>query len=183
MKQFDITLKNEKRKQYNRIAIYFIILNFFLFIYIAFSTEIRSVRMAMIGSSLLIFIALVIDYFLASIKNNAGSPYKLAAEFVIYMAWVNMEYWWIALFCFLLGTLYQIAKRPMLVSILKEKIIYPSFPKKKITWPELNNIILKDGLLTINFKNNKFIQQFVDETKTVIDEQEFNDFCRQQLNK
>lgn len=71
----------------------------------------------------------------------------------------------------------------MLVSILNEKIIYPSFPKKKIAWSELNNIVLKDGLLTIDFRNNKFIQQPVDETKTAVNEQEFNDFCRQQLNK
>ena len=71
----------------------------------------------------------------------------------------------------------------MLVSIIKEKIAYPSFPKRNITWSELSNIILKDGLLTINFKNNKFIQQFVDETKTAVNEQEFNDFCSQQLNK
>ena len=58
-----------------------------------------------------------------------------------------------------------------------------SVPKKHIEWSQLNNIILKDGLLTIDFKNNKFIQQFIDDTNTALNEQEFNDFCGQQLNK
>ena len=183
MKQFEITLKNEKVKQYDRIALFIIIINLALFIYLAVSTEIKSIRVAVLIGTTLITIALFIDYFLVSIKNNGGTPYKLVAEYVIAMIWLQMGYWWIAILCFLLGTFYLAAKRPMLVSIVKEKIVYPSFPKRNIIWSELSNIILKDGLLTINFKNNKFIQQFVDETKSAINEQEFNDFCSQQLNK
>jgi hypothetical protein len=183
MKSFEITLKNDKLKQYDRIALYIIIINLALFAYLAISIEIRSIRIAAIIGGLLIIVALGIDYFLASIKKNEGSPYKLAAEYVISFAWFQMGYWWIAVLTFLLGTLYLIAKRPLLVSIIKESISYPSFPKKKLSWPELNNIILKDGLLTIDLKNNSFIQQSVDESKTSVNEQEFNDFCREQLNK
>ncbi len=183
MKQFEITLKNEKINQYNRIALFIIIINLALFVYLAVSTEIKSIRIAALIGASLITIVLFIDYFLLSFKNNQGTPYKLLAEYIIAMTWLQMGYWWIAIICFLLGSFYFVAKRPMLVSIIKEKIAYPSFPKRNITWSELSNIILKDGLLTINFKNNKFIQQFVDETKTVVNEQEFNDFCNQQLNK
>ncbi len=183
MKQFEIALKNEKLRQYERIALFFILINLAFFIFIAISSETKASRIPVIGSSVLIILALTIDYFLVSIKNNEGSPYKLAAEYVITMTWIQMEYWWIAILCFLLGFLYQSAKRPLLVSVLKEKISYPSFPKKNISWAELNSMILKDGLLTINFKNDKFIQQLIDETKTVVNEQDFNDFCSQQLNK
>jgi hypothetical protein len=183
MKSFEITLKNDKLKQYDRIALYIITINLALFTYLAISIEIRSIRIAAIIGGLLIITALGIDYFLTSIKKNEGSPYKLAAEYVISFAWFQMGYWWIAIITFLLGTLYLIAKRPLLVSIIKESISYPSFPKKKLSWSELNNIILKDGLLTIDLKNNSFIQQSVDESKTSVNEQEFNDFCREQLNK
>ncbi len=183
MKKFEITLKNEKLKQYERIASVFILINLAIFIFMAISAETRATRIPAIGSSVLIILALAIDYFLFSIKNNEGSPYKLAAEYVITMAWSQTDYWWIAIPCFILGLLYQSTKRPLLVSVLQEKIVYPSFPKKNISWLELNSMILKDGLLTINFKNDKFIQQFIDETKTVVNEQDFNDFCSQQLNK
>ena len=183
MKSFEITLKNDKLKQYDRIALFIIIINLALFIYLAFSVEIKSIRITAIIGLILIIIALSIDYFLTSIKNNESSHYKLAAEYAISFAWLQTGYWWIAIITFLLGTLYLIAKRPLLVSIIKENISYPSFPKKKLRWSELNNIILKDGLLTIDLKNNSFIQQSVDENKTSVNEQEFNDFCREQLNK
>ncbi|MEO5892804.1 MAG: hypothetical protein ABIQ31_21320 [Ferruginibacter sp.] len=44
-------------------------------------------------------------------------------------------------------------------------------------WNEFSNIILKDNLLTIDFKNNKLIQVSIDESKMTIDEKEFNEFC------
>jgi hypothetical protein len=183
MKPFEITLKNENIKQYDRIALYTIIINLALFIYLAISTETKSIRIAAIMGGSLIVIALAIEYFLIRIKKNEDSPYKMYAEYAIGFAWLQMEFWWVAAATFVLGTLYLITKRPLLVSIIKEKINYPSFPKKNFAWTELNNIILKDGLLTIDLKNNRFIQQPVDETKTTINEAEFNDFCREQLNK
>lgn len=81
-----------------------------------------------------------------------------------------------------LAVLYYIAKRDMDVIVNHDRISYPSFPPKNIRWSELNNIILKDGLLTIDFKNNKIIQQLIDEKNTV-DEMEFNQYCRGQLAK
>jgi hypothetical protein len=183
MKPFEITLKNEKLKQYDRIALFIIIINLALFIYLAVSTEIKSIRIAAIMGGSLIIIALAIEYFLVYIKRNEDSPYKVYAEYAIAFAWFQIGYWWIALLIFLLGTLYLISKRPLLVSVIKETITYPSFPKQKLAWSELNNIILKDGLLTIDLKNNSLIQQPIDETKTSINEAEFNDFCREQLNK
>jgi hypothetical protein len=183
MKPFEITLKNEKLKQYDRIALFIVIINLALFIYLAISTEIKSIRIATIIGGSLIITALAIDYFLISIKKNEGSPYKLAAEYVIAFAWFQMGFWWIALLIFFLGTLYLVAKRPLHVTVIKENIIYPSFPRKNLSWPELNNIILKDGLLTIDLKNNRLIQQSVDESKTSINEKDFNDFCNEQLNK
>jgi hypothetical protein len=70
-----------------------------------------------------------------------------------------------------------------IVSINERQVIYPSFPKKIIDWQDLSNLIIKDGLLTIDFKNNKIIQQQIADISSTIDEKEFNDFCRQQLNK
>ena len=43
-------------------------------------------------------------------------------------------------------------------------------------WQQFNNIILKDNLLTLDFKNNKVLQLEVDQ-KVIIDEKTFNDFC------
>lgn len=42
-------------------------------------------------------------------------------------------------------------------------------------WDEFNNIILKDNLLTLDFKSNKLLQLNIAENK--VDENSFNTFC------
>ncbi len=44
-------------------------------------------------------------------------------------------------------------------------------------WKVFNNIILKDNLLTLDFKNNKLMQLTVMETGNTTDEGSFNNFC------
>jgi len=64
----------------------------------------------------------------------------------------------------------------------KEEILFNSFPKKRFTWNEVSNIILKDGLLTIDLHNNQLIQRQVDATVNPETEAEFNEFCNSQLS-
>lgn len=54
---------------------------------------------------------------------------------------------------------------------------------QRIEWSALSNVILKDNVLTIDYKNNKLLQQEIDDSVSLINEQEFNDFCRLQLGK
>ena len=49
-------------------------------------------------------------------------------------------------------------------------------------WPALVNVVLKDDILTIDFKTNKIIQVEIVETSMTVDEFEFNRFCTAQLN-
>lgn len=59
-----------------------------------------------------------------------------------------------------------------------EKILYPSFPNKTYLWNEVNNVMLKDNVLTIDLKNNKLIQAVIDKSSAdEIDEKAFNEFC------
>jgi hypothetical protein len=47
-------------------------------------------------------------------------------------------------------------------------------------WAAMENVILKDNILTIDFKTNKIIQVEIVETARMVDETEFNLFCKQQ---
>jgi hypothetical protein len=55
------------------------------------------------------------------------------------------------------------------------------FPPKKYQWSLFSNVILKDNILTLDFKNNKLIQAEI-ETKDV-NEEAFNTFAKGQVNK
>lgn len=70
-----------------------------------------------------------------------------------------------------------------MISVSEENISYPSFPRKDLEWKELSNVVLKDDLLTIDCKNNKVYQHLIKDSEQYAGEKEFNDFCRNQLNK
>ncbi|MFN5423030.1 MAG: hypothetical protein ACK5AO_07175 [bacterium] len=58
--------------------------------------------------------------------------------------------------------------------------------QRKIKWIDLNNVVLRDDLLTIDLKNNSIIQVEVDDDEDAdyeVGEDEFNDYCRTQLDK
>ena len=76
---------------------------------------------------------------------------------------------------------YAVIRKELKVVVNSSTILYPSFPEKKIDWNSVSNLILKDGLLTIDMKNNRIIQQYIDDVKTRVNEQEFNEFCKSQL--
>jgi len=70
-----------------------------------------------------------------------------------------------------------------LIIISISNVILPGLARQRIVeWNELSNVIKRDDLLTLDFKNNKLMQvQILDADG--VSEDEFNQFCREQLNK
>ena len=132
-----------------------------------------------IMAALAIFSAFISFYF----RNKNEKAILTGAFFLLSFAWIVVGYWVVGVFNILFMILHLAALQKPIVSINESEVVYPSFPKKKIDWQELSNLMIKDGLLTIDFKNNRIIQQQVADISSTIDEKEFNDFCRQQLNK
>lgn len=182
MAKFEVLLKNDKTKQYHRMALFIILLNIAIFVLIFFNSPEKNIRFQALSGAVLCVTALGIDYFLRSAKKNTGIPYRHLCFLIISIAWIGLDYWWAAVLNIVLWSLFQISQRQLLVGVDKEIVLYPSFPQRKIHWNELNNLILKDGLLTIDFKNNKILQSEIIDSSANLNEKEFNDFCREQLH-
>ena len=179
MKKFELLLKNEKIKSYDRIANLIILINLALFILLAINDADKKIRITGLAGAALLLIILLAHYF--SIRQKNKIPYRLAALYTAVVIWIVIEYWWIGIICFILSLLYQVSKKNLRIDFSHEKIEYLSFPKRKVLWMELTNVILKDGILTIDFKNNRILQAEICNTEPGIIEKEFNDFCKQQL--
>ena len=178
MQEYEIVLKNDKIKLYNRFAIFVFILNAVVIIYFLYSGY-GKIKQSNNGfMALLLLINALLIYIIASFKKKKQLAF-LSLVIGISLYWILIGYWWISLIMIMLFYLYNLSKRKLKVSFANQ-IIYPSFPTRIIQWNELNNVILKDGLLTIDFKNNKIIQQLIKHSNA-INEKEFNEFCRQQL--
>ncbi len=178
MKQFDLVLKNEKERSYRTITLFLFVLNFISILYLTYLTNFTRW-----GSLIIACATLLVVFSTYYFKNKNQTKTFIGAFFLFSLAWINSDYWIVSILNVLFMLLNTAVLQTPIVNINEEEVIYPSFPKRKFSWKDLNNLILKDGLLTIDFKNNKLIQQSVAETSSTINEKEFNEFCKQQLNK
>jgi hypothetical protein len=100
------------------------------------------------------------------------------------IAWIGLTTApWMGLFFFLLAFLEYQTKRPLEIGFHHDRVVINTLIKQRFDWSAFNNVILKDGLLTLDFKNNRLIQKEVadDEDEDDADEEEFNAFCRLHL--
>ena len=176
MQRFIITLKNEKIKTYTIISWLIIALNCLAFIYLGITGWSKIANLPYFAAALLIMIFLF--RFLSKREEFESDSISLCFSIAI-IAWIVMQYYWAAVIIIFLYLFQDISRRKLVVLFFDDRIIYPSFPKRTIQWQELNHVVLKDAVLTIDLKNNKVFQNEIMSPTSEID---FNEFCEQQLN-
>jgi len=93
---------------------------------------------------------------------------------------IRIPYFWlIAIILAVVSMLeYHALKLVPSVYFSSGSIIFKGIVNKKYSWSVFANIVLKDGLLTADFKDNRLFQK---ETDSAVNEQEFNDWCNRHL--
>jgi hypothetical protein len=168
-----------KKKYHIKGSVFFLlILNVVGILFITYLKEFKTWG-PLIIAAVAVFTAFTSFYF----KSKNEKAILTGAFLLLSVAWILAGYWVVGVLNIIFMILHIAALQKPIVSINEMQVIYPSFPKKIIDWQDLSNLIIKDGLLTIDFKNNKIIQQQITDISSTIDEKEFNNFCRQQLNK
>src|ERR1043165_2746908 len=161
MQSYELILKNERLKTNLRLHFFFAIASFLLFFFLIFFSEnglsiIRRWKML----AAVVMLLSIIAFFE---KKKRLMMLSIMFYPFMFVGWMELNLPWLALFTILLGVFFLLSTNRKSVVLDEEKIIYPSFPKKRISWEQLNNVLVKDGLLTIDFKSNKIIQQLIDE--------------------
>lgn len=179
-KGYSFLLKNTNLRLYNRIAYIISFLNFLFFIYLAYFAESIS------GSGKIkayVFVLVLIFCFEWLYKKfYPGMQYYFTLNYtflIIGWAFIYTSAGMVILHL-LLAALDILIRQNILLGITNDAIIQQQgILKKKYNWDEFSNIIMKDGLLTLDFKNNKIRYYDIDEQ---VNETEFNHFCRQRLD-
>ena len=90
-----------------------------------------------------------------------------------------------SIFFLALAWLFPAAIRPQEIGFSDERIVFGGLFGRTVRWAELNNVMIRDGLLTMDYKDNRLFQKETDELDEEEDdevtEEEFNDYCRQRL--
>ena len=178
MKPIEIILKNEKQKWYHRIALIFLLLNFAVFIFLLFYD---AYRYAASGFMIALFFYILLRWNIST--KHKSIPFL--DEFVFFIpavGWLGMHAYLMAIVCLLMGVLFKLALQQLKLVFTSEEVIKINFPKKHFGWNSLSNVILKDHILTLDFKNNKLMQAEI-ENFPAINETHFNEFAQSQLEQ
>ncbi|TAL47462.1 MAG: hypothetical protein EPN92_04820 [Chitinophagaceae bacterium] len=182
--KYTLFLKNEKSKSYRIISQLIIFFNLLGFIFLLSSSQ-ETIKgnlwiiLSIIVTGLYTFF-IVVEWISKKALNNFWHRFIFG---YCAIAWLIEGYWWLSAVLIVFVILDVLAHKKLLVEISDKQITLPSIIKQKVEWSELSNVILKDGLLTIDFKNNKLFQHLILNPDPDIDENKFNEFCKSRLTK
>ena len=176
--QFDIILKNEKIKSYRTISLIVLLLNIAVFILLLFYDTYRyEAASAILLVGIYIFMRL---YFIK--KYQQGNYLDQVLIFVLAGCWFGLQNYWMVAALVVIGIIYHLALQKIQILFTPKKVVKINFPRKEYEWNNFNNVIIKDKMLTLDFKNNHLFQAEVEYPKNV-NEKDFNRFVQTQLNQ
>ena len=111
--------------------------------------------------------------------------YYSRALLIAALVWMKMPYWEAAsLFLIILAILEYQAKYSVEIGFSDNQIVINTLFKKRYAWSDFESILIKDGLLTLDFTSNRILQwELEEEEDQDADEEEFNAWCKTQLSK
>jgi hypothetical protein len=172
-----VTLKRDQARNTDLVSISLLIFSFLAFSYV----QIRQGFNGFLSIASLILLAGLLISLLASRRGEELQFRKWL--FVAGLLWLGMPYFqWMFIPFFLFALLEAQAKYPLEIGFHAGGVVINTLFKKKIPWAALDSVILKDGLLTLDCKDNTLIQKEVlDDDDPDADEDEFNDYCHSKL--
>ena len=177
MYQYIVVIRNTHSRAINLFALVLCVLSMLFFL--KEQLVISKPVIPLIAGIGFIFFLLLWNVF----KWKAGKPvYFSKAMLIAAIVWTRMPYWqWLVFVFAILAFLEHQAKYTLEIGFSSNEIVFNSLFKKRFQWSDLSNVVLKDGLVTVDFKNNRLFQKEIDEGEQEASEEEFNQWCRQQV--
>lgn len=178
MEKYSISLPNEKAKTYEIVTIIILIINTLVSAFTYFSAnEPYLINIHLWGS-----IIGLVSLCLILLNRFKKLTYVVPPEipfFILSVTWFLSGWYLLALCIIAVGIIGIYARKKFIVVFTEDGINYPSFPRKLFLWKDVSNVVLKDGYLTIDLKNNILIQALVSKDSfDAVNESAFNTFCR-----
>lgn len=178
--QYILIIKKERSGNIDLISILLCFMSFAFFIYYSYLQNNFS-SVLFIGSLLIPVTAIRSIVLKKKPGNRANFKHPLLITGIIWLFVPGMR-WFFVLFVLFVMFDHQ-ARHPLEVGISDDQVVINTFFRKKYKWSALSNVVLKDNLLTLDFKNNKILQREIEPLLSNVNEKEFNAFCAEQVQK
>lgn len=175
MDNFNIIIPNNKEATYKVVTFIIGLMNIFAFMYFRVKSNIiLEQNVSLVASALML--SFFVFYLLSTSVN--GRKIIWLGFLACCIFWGVLEFYILALLMVIFTFLGFISSRTIKIVIDHNGVKYPSFPPKVFPWNAISQVLLKDGVLTIDLENNKLIQiTLAKEVADHIDPSVFNRSC------
>ncbi len=154
MYKYAIPIPNDRIKTYKVVTFIVLTLNFLGFGYVFLQTSATASKLAIMG---LVLNAVPWLFYLLN-KKHLKSPALELTIILSALLWIYFGNAWMGILLIIFGAMSFFTNKKTIIFFSEEGITYPSFPVKKYEWQKIAQVIWKDDVLTINLKDNKFLQ-------------------------
>ncbi len=181
MQQFTFILRDNTQKAFNSFSWFLLFLHLVVAAVISINaTDKKQQVIAIVSIVVFVTIAVLLFLFKDQLKL-----YQLLLFVSMIVCWLLLSVWLAAVIISLIILFaYRVLKIKSSAFFSTENIIITrSLFKKMYSWAQVENIVLKDHLLSIDLKNNQLIQTDIAAESFTVDEILFNEFCLHQLQR
>jgi hypothetical protein len=177
MDPYNITISNDKATSYRLVSFIIALINLLAFLY--FLLRGGNMVVAILG---LLVSATCLIWWLTQTKRSWPSFFSAGAGFlVIAICWMVTGNYLPGILMAVFAALDFYTNRKTIIRVTENGIYYPSMPVKIFQWQQVDFAMIKDGILTIELKDNHIYQFTLDpEVAAAIPETAFNEFCQRQ---
>jgi len=180
-KEYDylVTLKKNMEKKINLISLILLIISICIFLY----TAVRLMDTSFHKQAVICVLIAGFSLLWIILKEMGKITYYRLAFLIsgVALFFPPFGLTWLGILFVLIGLFEKQAKFPQEIGFDAEGITTNSIPSRFYNWQEVTNVVLRGGLLTIDFKSNKLYQKEVQSKVTKALEEEFNAFCQSQI--
>jgi len=177
---FVVVLKNKNKRAVQLTGILLSSLAIFLFLYRSFQEGGTLINLLPFSILLILFI-----WSVTQIRKKEKVHFFLLLLIAGFGLIAIHPFNWIGFIYLLMAVLERYALLSPEIGFSPEHIRFNGWPEKKYNWSAFTNVMLKDGILTMDFRNNKLFQKETDDSADLEydgSEEEFNQFCMDQLS-
>jgi uncharacterized membrane protein YobD (UPF0266 family) len=179
MDKFTVILPNERAATYKWVTIIVAFLSMIFLGYIKIKTEQENIQFFSSFVTIWLSTSLILLCF-RRFRDKAIT--LLIPIFASSLLWIFTGFYLLGILSFIFTLFGFLSSRKLKVKLTEAGVIYPSFPSKWYPWEEVDQVLIKDNILTVDLKNNKLIQISISEKENEkLDVKEFNDYCSSML--
>jgi len=176
---FVVVLKNKNKKAVRLTGILLSLLALFLFLYRSFQDTGTMMNLVAFFILLVLF-----SWSLFQLRKNQKVVFAPLLGIAGFGLIVLQPFNWLGIVYLAMAAMERYAMLPQEIGFSRDQIRFNGWPEKKYAWSDFSNIMLKDDILTMDFRNNKLFQKETDDSADPEydgSEDEFNQFCMENL--